>query len=650
MASQPRPASTNSRSGPGGRWPYPGMDWLAGALLGIVMTLLLRRYVGINHDAVAYLGQALVQQWPDIYGNDLFFVHGGSQDQYTLFPSLLAVALQSIGPATLFLWCTLACLLLFAMAGWFCLKGLLPAGQRYWAWLGVICLPTMYGKAVMFSYSEPFFTPRPLAELLSLLGIGLLARERWIGAATAFAVAAMFHPLQAIAAGIVAWAWAVGRDRRWLHALWLAIPIAMLALAKLGPFGGLLQQADPDWLFVLRDNTPQLFMGTWETFDFTMLVLDALVLAYCRKSLPGTFGSWCGAALAGLLLGIAASGLLVDILHLVLPAGLQLWRVHWLAHWFAMAGIAALLHRDLQSGQGPRALLLCFTALLAWGQSDWIWLLPAAFYAAWPAVMTRASARMATLLGWALGVGALLLFANHAYSEFTLFRIAHYRLDLYAFDRRLLVQPLLALGLPLLALWSWRRAGRRMQLTLLACVICPLVVVAIWRWDLRPPQVLGFEQAAFDDRAFGVDIPENAQVLWGHDMLIGPWLVLRRASFFSANQLSGQVFNRHMAMDGRQRLNRVYPLLEQYLGCQDRSRALEERERCHIDDDAMRQACAPGPELRPDYIVLPYLQPQRAVGAWTIMDPVTDDAEVTWRLYRCTDVMADLQSGKETAR
>jgi hypothetical protein len=94
----------------------------------------------------------------------------------------------------------------------------------------------------------------------------------------------------------------------------------------------------------------------------------------------------------------------------------------------------------------------------------------------------------------------------------------------------------------------------------------------------------------------------------------------------------------------------VYPLLDDQRACADRSRPVEVRLRCHIGDHAMRQACVPGSDRHPDYIVLPYKQPQRAVGSWTIMDPATHDAEVTWRLYRCTDVMTDLQSGKGTAR
>lgn len=623
---------------------------VAGALLGLLVVLLLRRYAGINHDSVLYLGQALVRRWPEIYGNDLVFVHGGGQSQYTLFPRLVAQGLAWADPATLFMCGALAAHLLFAAAGWFCLKALLPPGQRYWAWLGVLSLPTMYGMVRMFGYSEQFFTPRPLAEGLCLLGIGMLARQRWFLAAACLAMAGMFHPLQAIAVALVAWPWALMRDRRWLHAAWLGIPLLGLALAGVSPFAGLLQPADSEWLYILRDNTPQLFLTSWTTADFTFLLVDVLVLGYARHALGGAFGIWCMAALVGLAMGMCANLLLVDGLHLVLPAGLQLWRVHWLAHWLAMAAIGALLHRDMQAGDVSRALLLTFALALAWGQVGWLWLLPTLLYPVLPRILAGHPPRVERLIGWLCAAGILLLFASYAYSEFVMFRMAHYRLELYAIDRRLLVFAPLALGLSLLGVWLWKRLAAGGKTLLLVLVLCPLVVVAALRWDLRSPEVLAFERATFQTDIFGVHIPEDAQVLWGYEMLTGPWLVLRRASFFSPHQLSGQVFNRDMAMDGRRRLNRLYPLLEDDRACMDRSRPPVERARCHIGDEAMRQACAPGGDRHPDYIVLPYLQPQRAAGSWTIPDPVTRDVMETFRLYRCSDVMEQLPSKKEPTR
>lgn len=611
---------------------------IAGILLGLAITLQLRRYVGINHDSVVYLGQAMLRKWPDTFGHDLFFVHGGSQDHYTLFPLLLGHAMNWIRPTALFLWCELGTLLLFAFAGWYALKALLPRPQGGWAWLGVACLPTAYGKIAMFSYGEQFFTPRPIAELLCLFTIGLLVRRRWLPAAGCLLLAAMFHPLQALAASVVAWFWVPSRDRRWLHALWLGIPVIALALLGIPPFASLLQQLDPEWLFIVRDNNPQLFLTRWNAADLNALALDALVLGYCWRALPGTFGSWCAASLVALGLGLGANLLLVDGLHLVLPAQIQLWRVQWLAHWFAMAGLGVLAYREIHARDWSRLITMTLAITLTWRLANWIWLLPALFYVGWPYLQKATTARMCSLIGALCCIALLVLFADYAGDELVMFRLAHYRLDLYAFDRRLLVFPLLAFALPAtgIALWSRAHALGRMALLIL---LCGLTILGAWRWDLRPPQVLAMEGAAFHERLFGINIPSNAQIMWGYDEPLGAWLVLKRASYFSPHQLSGQIFSRTMAIDGRQRLNRVYPLLYDYRACQAHSQPSGQREQCHISEAALRQTCAPGPNPPPDFIVLPFPQPQPALGHWIIRDPATGAVAETWRLYRCADIM-----------
>ena len=78
---------------------------LAGALLGLALLLLIRRYSGIYHDSILYLGQALVHRWPGIFGNDMFFLHG-SQDRYSLLPWLLGTAFEWFEPPMVFLWGT----------------------------------------------------------------------------------------------------------------------------------------------------------------------------------------------------------------------------------------------------------------------------------------------------------------------------------------------------------------------------------------------------------------------------------------------------------------------------------------------------------------------------------------------------------------
>ncbi|MGY1458146.1 hypothetical protein ACW5F0_05785 [Luteimonas sp. A534] len=615
-------------------------DLIAGALLGIVVVLFLKRYAGINHDAVLYLGQGLVRRWPEIFGSDLTFIHGGGQERYTVFPWLMEQSIRWAPPGAVFATGALVSILLFAAASWYCLHALLPAGQRYWAWLGIAVLPSAYGMSNMFAYSEQFVTPRPFAEAFCLVAIGLLARQHLLAALVCATVAAAFHPLQTVAAALVVWPWLVMQDRRWLHALWAVLPVTVLAMAGIAPFDGLLHRLDPEWVSNLRKATRQLFLTSWRSADLNLLAFDALLLAYAWRGLDMPFARWCAAALAGLGLGMLANLALVDGLQLVLPAQLQLWRVHWLAHWFAMGAVVLLLVRDLGARDVSRALLLMLTVLLVRSMASWSWPLLAILYAAWPVALAgreRLRRPLAVLFGLAIAA----LFAIYLSSELAVFRAAHYRFDLYAFDRRVVLFPVIGLGLPALAVLAWKRLPASWRTISIVFLLLPLVVLAATRWDARSPVNLALEQSAFQSDVFGVDIPEDAQVYWGQHTLTGPWLVLRRASYFSPHQVSGQVFNRALSVDANVRVERMRTLIEMDLGCEIWSASNEAP--CHIGDEGMRRACSPGPEPVPDYLVLVYRQPQRSLGSWTIMDPVTQEPATTYHLYRCADVMEDLQ-------
>jgi len=603
------------------------------------MLFLLRRYPGIYHDSILYLGQGLVERWPDIYGQDLFFLHG-SQASYTIMPWLLGKAFGMVSPPAVFMWGTLASMLGFAAASWFCLCAMLPERQRYWAWLGALCLPSIYGTVRIFSYNEPFLTSRPIAETFCLVALGLMLRQRWLLGIATLACAALFHPLQAIGAALVIWPWLVMRDRRWLRAIWLALPLLLLAISGIEPFVGLVRRTDPLWYAEMR-NSPQIFMTLWAANDFKVIAFDLLVLLQARRVLGGQFGSWCLAAVVGMVIGMGASLLLVDGLHLVLPSGLQLWRSHWLAHWFSMAAIAALLFHHLRTAQLVGALLLTLTALLAWGETAWGWLALATIYLVWPSVPIETRSRIEPLLRRLFLLAILLLFANHAGNEFHWFKEANFRLDRYPIDRRLLVFPALALGLPLLATVLWERAGHTAKAVLFTLVLCPAGVVVASIWDSRSPLQQQVEESAYKPNVFGIDIPIGAQVFWHPESLVSVWLVLQRPSFYSTGQLAGQMFNRRTALEGKRRRDRILPLISESNKCQDDALTDEQKLRCHVSKESMDFACARTSGLAPDFLVLPHEQPQRPLGTWTLKNPATGELLAKYRLYRCSEARRD---------
>lgn len=397
------------------------LDTIAGCLLAGLVLLYLRRYMGINHDAALYLGQALLERWPDIFQSDLFFAHG-SQGSYTALPWLVSRAFDLATPGTVFLVGTVIGFLCFTAASWFFLHAVLPPRQRYWALLGVLCLPPAYGVVRIFSYGEPFLTSRPLAEAFCLFGLGLLVRKRTLLGVACAAIGLLLHPLQAIAACLVAWPWLVLQNRRWLHALWFIIPIALMGLTTIAPFRDLFHLIDQAWLADVRSFTGQLFLTTWNVADLNVLAFDVLLLIYAWRTLSPQFGTWCLSALVGLALGLIANLILVDWLHLTLPAALQLWRVHWLAHLIAMASVAAILYRDIKNHEPARALCLGLTLVLA-QDANWLWVLFAILYIAWLRILGLAPTAIKRILGAIFLFGMLTLYVVYAANEWLPFPI-----------------------------------------------------------------------------------------------------------------------------------------------------------------------------------------------------------------------------------
>lgn len=616
---------------------------LSATLLGLSIVLLLHRYAGINHDASLYLGQALHQIKPNIFGNDLFFAYG-SQDSFTLMPRLIAMSHAWWSFPQIFLWGTVLGLLLFYASAWHFLSRLIAREPAYWAWLAVATLPGAYGMVYVFSYGEPFLTARPLAEALSLLALGCTVHRRWLWAGLCLLGAGLLHPLQAIGAALVLWPWLIMQDRRWLHLAWLGAPVLALGLTPIKPLNGLYQVIDPAWLKDLTDFTRQLFLLHWYPVDWANLVRDFALLGLASRQLRDDLAGWCRAAFIGLLLAITASLLLADLLHLALPTALQLWRAQWLAHLLANAAVGVLLYRDLKAGQAQRASLLALAVVMAGSGFVWTWGIAFLLYLAWPWLEARTTRLFQTTLcslAWLTMIGLL---AYYIAEEWLPFRLAHYRLDLYAIDRRILAFPLLALGLPVLGMLAWQRSRAIWSRAVWLLMLVALLVAGLIRWDARSPVARALETQSPNPSLFGIRLPDNAQVFWLLPQYPAVWVALERADYFSVWQLAGSVFNRGTPQEGRLRMERMRPVIEEYLYCEDRNVPLQQRAHCRISEATLQHACrpgTPGTPAPPDYLVLPYRQSHTFLGVWQITDPITHTPAATFWLYACPTLLRE---------
>ncbi|WP_240097511.1 hypothetical protein [Thermomonas flagellata] len=623
---------------------HPGqLQAAAAAATGIGMLLLIRRYPGINHDSGLYLGQALHRLHPDIFGRDLFFAYG-SQDSYTLLPELVARLHAWASLPAIFMAGSLLGLLAFAAAAWFWLGRWLPRGSAYWAWLAVLCLPSAYGTVRVFSYAEPFLTSRPWAEALSLFAFGWLVRNRVLLAGLCVLLAATLHPLQAIAGALFGWLWLVQQDRRWLHLAWLGLPILLLGFTGIRPFDGLYRAIDPAWHQDLSDFTPQLYLTLrtpqdWAALGFEIAML-ALAVVYWRAQ--PRIASGFRAGLLAIAIGLGASLALADWLQLALPTALQLWRVQWVGQVLTNGAVGVLLYRDLSTRQWERASILALAAAMAASGFLWAWIPVLAVYAVWPWLSTHMSPGFRRALGMLAWVAQLGLLAAYIAEEWLPFRIAHFQLEWYAFDRRLLAYPLLALGLPLFGVWLWQTTPSRFVHLLLAGLALLLLAAGLWRWDARSPVARALEANASAPALFGTALPHHAQVFWAPPLYPAVWTTLTRADYFSPWQLAGSVFNRGTPREGRLRLERMRPVIEEDMYCQDRSVPAQERAHCRISEATLRHACAPGTPAPPDFLILPYRQAQAPLGHWQVKDPATGETAVEFWLYACPAIMADL--------
>ena len=603
----------------------------AAVLFAAGLMLLSHPYKGIWHDSVLYLGQALALLDPAPFQHDLFFAYG-SQAKFTVFPRLMAWLCARVAPTDLFLWLTLAGLSAFAIASWQLIRHILPIGSRYPALIAVLCLPGSYGAWASLSYAEPFLTGRTFAEPLVLLSLcGLFARRYWL-AGVAWCVAAALHPLQALPALVIAWFWLVQGDRRWLHLAWALIPLTTCFLLPQLDF--LLLRMDTTWYSQVLERNYLVFYSSSGPSNWYYLLTDIFIGAVALYVAGGHLRRYLIALLTSSVLLLAAGLLLADAWHSAWVAGLQLWRVHWLLHWSAMASLPWLCLQLWTSEPGtwrPRLGIFASTVLLGCTATQANPLVPsmALLFIAWPWLVRHLSAPLQASIATSVVIVGLFHFV-----------VASGLPQQWGFWRPFIQWPSLLMQsflpiIPILfivfAQWLWERAGRLTECMLLAAAFLTFLA-AVLTWDQRPALDRSFTSDAAGRMPFGVQLPVDSQIEWV-GQLLPVWSVLHRSHYVQAQQLAGIVFNRTTSLEGYRRKAQLHVKDGQGRDCPI---VVLHRDfvPCNPDDFAVRQACRNTlGEL--DYFVLPYPLKSEPKGTWSPFGA----KGTTYYLYACQELM-----------
>lgn len=538
---------------------------LALTILAALAWIATHRYQGIWHDGVLYAGQAIFRLDPAPFATDLFFAYG-SQDGFTAFTAIYALAIVKLGLPT-----AAAVLLGMAHVAWlaaggFLLRGILDGWAFWTALILVAVLPPTYGPSDVFSYGESFLTARSWAEPAALLAVACVVRGHRPAAIASLAFAAAMHPVMAFPAALFVFSFGFRGRQQLLLGLAGLTTLALLAQQGIPPFDGLTHQVDPLWLGLLTERSPTLFLDQWPSaayrepiFFLVLLTTAALVAA------PGKRRLWWS-AIAVLLSGVGLA-LLALSWPGVLLLQMQPWRVLWLAKVLAIVAALVVVRDSSPSSPYGRILLGALAAcVFAIDSSGLACSLPVA-------ALVVARQRLAidpNLPRWIIGVawcaialiiGERVFWAAMISSVSLDFTVANFarltladRIAIVFKESGWFVFPPLIFGT-----WCLLRHRPRSDIWLLP-VVCGALVFFAMQW--RPISFNGL----VEERRQETGNAELARIIkpqhltyWGdgHAKL---WLMLHRASYASSQQAAGIIFSRQTAIEAERRLARVRPL------------------------------------------------------------------------------------------
>lgn len=583
----------------------------------LAVWLLHRPYPGVVHDARIYMGKALAELDPGGIGRDLMFTLD-KQSQFTLFGPAITAVTEVVGMEAAAYGLTLAGLTAWFAGAWVLVKQLAEGRIRWAALVCVIALPARYAVVELFSYGEPFITPRLYAEAAALAGLGFFLKGRpWL-TALFLAAALTFHPLMGLPAlAIVAVALSM-RDKRWLMAAAVGgLGLIAAALAGLPVAGRLFTTFDPEWVRQLRVRNAYIFPTLWEQQAFSRLAVQATTVVIAASLSYGRVRSFLHAVAVVGVGGTVASVVLGGWLESVLAAQLQAWRGLWVLAVAANAGLAIVAVRLWRAGPSGR-LVLPFVAaawVLADGALFAVPLLVASvgLYRLHTKSSLLPGKRVLTLAWSALGLIAVTFLAIRVNTMIDLAssaRRAGAPVNLLAVIHEAGTGLLLAV---LAIAWAVH-SGALSQLSTarLATIALVLALAAAFSWDARSPYQQRLEEAAATHPvAHLVDEPDSSiPIVWVEETMEA-WALTGRPSWGGPVQAAGGVFSRELALEAEQRLSTLIDLGLASPNARDTFQN-QSREPARPTAGSIRAACDLDPPVAA--VIIPGRPPRPLVG------------------------------------
>jgi hypothetical protein len=523
-------------------------------LVCAIAWFLAHPYHGIFHDARLYTLEALAHLEAASLARDVF-LRLGSQDRFTIFGHLYAAAIQLLGTETAAAILTFASQIALSTGAWLLARSVMPSRLALYGLAVLVAIPGDYGAEGIFTCIEPFLTPRMAAEALTLGGLAAAFNQRVPLAWALMLAAALIHPLMACAgiAALVCTYVALPHPRVGLT-LAVCVVATLLAAAFAMP-AGILGRFDADWLRLVQDRSPWLFVLNWRADDWARaaVTIATLIIGSCT-AIGAQARILCQASLLTMASGLLLTFIACDELHLVLATQLQPWRWQWLGTATAALLLPLIVRTCWRTDLIGRTTvpLLCAAWIFAANEFAAVAALAAVGSVALRRRLKPREARLVfggacALLAIAMvwRIASNLEFTDSHYIDFSI-PVWLRRAMSFAHDGG---APMAAL---LLTSWLAHRNGGRNALLVLAIVAtvaaAALLPYAWLQWNIREfPQGRVAQFAPWRAR-----IPPGSDVFWP-ELPIAAWMLLDRPSYLSALQSAGIVFSRATAFELQRR-------------------------------------------------------------------------------------------------
>jgi hypothetical protein len=598
-------------------------------------------YTGLVHDARLYGIQLVNRTNGGTFANDLY-LQFGSQDRYTIFSTLAAPLVQTLGLRLAFLlvYCVSLAVFLWGMQR----LVLALCDNRLVASLALLFLATTtitFAGLETFYVNESFVTPRLAANGLTLWALALLLEGRTASAFLLMVGALALHPLMACGGFLTCVAyWMSSRFTKW-HA-WilgaLLLPGCALVCFEVIP-DRFLGQMDAGWRDATRRANPYNFPSEWAGQDWLhLLIAVGIASAACggllRRSDRGR--------LILCVTGVGIAGLIVNVIAGQLPYALPLqgqgYRWLWLLQFLQVPLGFALIHSWWQQGSlSSRTAAMIVAAYLGsrmGNQQQFLALLVslASFAYCLSTWHNSGPSLRGVLVAMA---GACWLLYHEANALLDYWRMTSSVIDpidivrtsppvLFAFTR------LAVAGMFVLALTWLCRSQSAGRLALISCaglLQIGFFASTTYAESNRPASGVTMVRNYLKEHPG----PAHPTVYWPLGWVNQLWFDLNVDSYFEPMQIAGNVFSRQNAMEGERRiqlvkrfeLERIRDTAQIYSPLQIEQ--LEALFGARLDEPApgwndLRALCA---DPRLDYLMLRQNFPGRFVatdGAWFLYD------------------------------